>query len=118
MQQDTVCIPETKGTVPAKPSADSQASLIDNGVLTKHEAAAPPALKVALLTGGFDRPYAFGLAMSLVAGNVHLDVIGSDSVDSPEMHSTPNLRFLNLWPSKRPRSSRLRSVWSMIRHYF
>lgn len=54
-------------------------------------------LPVALLTGGKDRPYAYGLAMSLVAGqNVQLEVVGSDEVDSPEMHSTRNLLFRNL----------------------
>jgi glycosyltransferase involved in cell wall biosynthesis len=59
----------------------------------------PPAarsIQAVLLTGGKDRPYAFGLAMALAARNVLLDVIGSDEVDSPEMHSTPGLRFVNL----------------------
>ncbi|HEY2471997.1 MAG TPA: glycosyltransferase family 4 protein [Terracidiphilus sp.] len=92
-------------------------SLIESDISVKNEAAAPPALKVALLTGGFDRPYAFGLAMSLVSTNVLLDVIGSESVDSPEMHSTPNLHFINLWPAKRAKSSILRSAWAMIQHY-
>jgi D-inositol-3-phosphate glycosyltransferase len=62
---------------------------------------APVELEVALVTGGFDRPYAFGLAMALVSKGICLDVIGSDGVDSPEMHTTPNLRFLNLWGSQR-----------------
>ena len=53
-------------------------------------------LEVGLLTGGQDRHYAFGLAMALIDKGVRLDVIGSDSVDGPEMHSTPRLRFLNL----------------------
>ena len=53
-------------------------------------------LQVALWTGGFDRPYAFGLAMALAAKGVALDVIGSDEVDSPEMHSTSGLRFRNI----------------------
>jgi len=55
----------------------------------------------ALLTGGFDRPYAFGLAMALASKGVCLDVIGSDEVDSPELHTTPGLKFLNLEGSKR-----------------
>jgi glycosyltransferase involved in cell wall biosynthesis len=53
-------------------------------------------LEVGLLTGGQDRHYAYGLAMALIAKNVSLDVIGSDSVDGPEMHGTARLRFLNL----------------------
>ncbi len=55
-----------------------------------------PQVKSALFTGGKDRPYAFGLAMGLVAQNVLLDVVGSDEVDSPEMHATAKLQFLNL----------------------
>jgi D-inositol-3-phosphate glycosyltransferase len=64
----------------------------------------PPAelhVEVALLTGGQDRHYAFGLAMALIEKGVCLDVIGSDLVDGPEMHITPRLRFLNLHGSKR-----------------
>jgi glycosyltransferase involved in cell wall biosynthesis len=56
----------------------------------------PVELEVGLLTGGFDRPYALGLAMALTATNVRLEVVGSDEVDTPEMHTTPKLKFLNL----------------------
>lgn len=52
-------------------------------------------LKVAVLTGCKDRPYAFGLAMALIAKGVGVDMIGSDLEDCPELHATPNLRFLN-----------------------
>ena len=65
--------------------------------------------RVALLTAGQDRPYAFGLAMSLSARGVCLDVIGSDAVDSPEMHTTPNMTFFNL------RGSRSRDVGILTR---
>lgn len=60
--------------------------------------------EVALLTGGQDPHYAFGLAMALIAKGVGLDVIGSDLVDGPEMHSAPQLRFLNLYGSKQEAS--------------
>jgi hypothetical protein len=59
------------------------------------------AIDAALLTGGVDRPYAYGLAMALLSKNVRLDVFGSDVVDSPEMHRSPNLRLYNLWPARR-----------------
>jgi len=58
-------------------------------------------IAIGLLTGCQDRPYAFGLAMALAARGVRLDVIGSDEVDSPEMHSTPELHFLNLRGNQR-----------------
>lgn len=69
---------------------------------TAHLSGSRPQLHAALLTGGKDRPYAFGLAQALAAQNVQLEVVGSDEVDSPEMHSTPGLTFLNLHGSMRP----------------
>jgi D-inositol-3-phosphate glycosyltransferase len=52
-------------------------------------------IEIGLLTGCQDRPYAFGLAMSLISRGIHVDLIGSEEIDSPELHVTPNLRFLN-----------------------
>ena len=52
-------------------------------------------IEIGLLTGCQDRPYAFGLAMGLVSKGERLEMIGGDSEDSPELHVTPNLRFLN-----------------------
>ncbi len=76
--------------------AQTSAGLIQESVRSE--------IKIALLTGGFDRPYAYGLAMALIAKGMCLEVIGSDEIDSPEMHSTPNLSFLNLQGSKREAS--------------
>jgi glycosyltransferase involved in cell wall biosynthesis len=42
--------------------------------------------------------------MALIAKDVSLDVIGSDSVDGPEMHGTARLRFLNLHGSNKETS--------------
>jgi glycosyltransferase involved in cell wall biosynthesis len=56
---------------------------------------------VALLTGGFDRPYVFGLSQALLSQGIRLDVIGSDDVDGPEMHRTPRLSFLNFHGTQR-----------------
>lgn len=53
-------------------------------------------LKVALLTGGGDRHYAFGLMMSLVQAGVRLDCIGGDEIDSPEMNTTPGLTYFRM----------------------
>jgi D-inositol-3-phosphate glycosyltransferase len=57
-------------------------------------------VEVALLTGGQDPHYATGLAVALAAQGVTVDVIGSDSVDGPEMQVTPRLRFFNLHGNK------------------
>jgi D-inositol-3-phosphate glycosyltransferase len=52
-------------------------------------------VEIGLLTGCQDRPYAFGLAMALASKRVGVDIIGGDDIDSPELHATSNLRFLN-----------------------
>jgi glycosyltransferase involved in cell wall biosynthesis len=58
---------------------------------------------VTVLTGGFDRPYAFGLAMALNAQGIALDVIGNQDIESPEMHATPRLNFLIFYPNSFPK---------------
>jgi len=56
----------------------------------------PIEFDVALLTGGQDPPYAFGVATAMAAQGVSMEIIGNDLVDSPEFHTTPKLKFLNL----------------------
>jgi D-inositol-3-phosphate glycosyltransferase len=51
---------------------------------------------VALLTGGIDKPYAFGLASALGLNGVAVDFIGSDELDCAEIRAVPGLTFLNL----------------------
>ena len=55
-----------------------------------------PALSIALLTGGDDRPYALGMASALVAQGIATDFIGSDKLDALELHRSSLLTFLNL----------------------
>ncbi|HET9180155.1 MAG TPA: glycosyltransferase family 4 protein [Terriglobia bacterium] len=58
-------------------------------------------VEAALLTGGTDRHYAYGLAMSLASSGVCLDVVGGADIDGPEMRSTSGLTYLSLrkgWP--------------------
>lgn len=60
------------------------------------KAALPPARRpVSLLTGGFDKPYAYGITRALAAQGLEVEVIGSNDIDSPEMHNTPGVTFLN-----------------------
>lgn len=92
----------------------------DNGNATHapYSAAPRPCLQgVALLTGGTDRHYFFGLATALISKGVRLEVIGSDDVDGPEMHSTPMVTFLNLRGSRNSGAS-LRSKVSRIVAYY
>ncbi len=77
----------------------------------------PQEIKSTLLTGGFDRAYAFGLAMALIAKGVSLEMIGSDDVDSPELHNTPKLSFLNLQGDKGQRGSMAEKISAMLAYY-
>lgn len=76
-----------------------------------------PGLQVGLLTGGGDRHYAFGLAMALTSKNVCVDFVGGDEVDSPELHDTPNMNFLNLRRSGRQHASLGRKILRISAYY-
>ncbi len=64
-----------------------------------------PQASVALLTGGSDRPYAYGLSTSLVSKGITLDFIGSDQLDFPEFRHQPQVSFFNLHGDLRPGAS-------------
>jgi glycosyltransferase involved in cell wall biosynthesis len=81
---------------------------------------APEAAKivVALLTGGGDRPYAYGLATELVAKGIDFDLIGSDELDFPELHNLPGVRFLNLRGSQKSDASFKNKTSRVLAYYF
>jgi hypothetical protein len=74
-------------------------------------------IAVTLLTGGIDRPYTFGLAMELAAKGAVLDVIGSDSVDFREFHTTPGINFLNLQSNQRADINVVMKVGRLAAYY-
>jgi D-inositol-3-phosphate glycosyltransferase len=74
-------------------------------------------VEVGLLTGGCDKPYAFGLATALASKGVTLDFIGSDELDDPELHTSPTLRFLNLRGCQRQDASFARKGWRILVYY-
>ena len=74
-------------------------------------------IEVGLLTGGIDKPYAFGLAMALTSTGVHLDFVGSDEIDSPELHTRSNLRFLNLRGDQSHGASLAAKIWRILLYY-
>jgi D-inositol-3-phosphate glycosyltransferase len=77
----------------------------------------PVDINVAVLTGGIDRPYTFGLSMALISKGVGLDVIGSTEVESPEMHGTPGLNFLNLQGNPREQAGPVKKVTRVLAFY-
>jgi len=92
-------------------------TLAENIVGLGIPAAEEVGMEVALLTGCQDRPYAFGLSIALASKGINLDVIGSDEVDSPEMHATRGLRFLNLRGSHRQSTSPVKKTWGVLAYY-
>jgi D-inositol-3-phosphate glycosyltransferase len=72
---------------------------------------------VALLTAGRDPHYALGLATALIARGVSLDFIGSDEVDSPRLHGTPRVRFLNLRGDQRRNVALARKISRVAVYY-
>ena len=74
-------------------------------------------LDVAVLTGCQDRPYAYGLVMALISKDVHVDMIGSDAEDSPDLHVTPNLRFLNFRGSQNEGDKFATKLNKLARYY-
>ena len=73
-------------------------------------------ISVALLTGGGDKHYAFGLATALVSKGASLDVIGSDDLDCPEFHG-PQVNFLNLRGDQKTEVSLLKKVSRILLYY-
>ncbi|HUN60357.1 MAG TPA: glycosyltransferase family 4 protein [Candidatus Sulfotelmatobacter sp.] len=72
---------------------------------------------VGILTGCQDRPYAFGLTMALIAKGARVDMIGSDLEDSPELHITPNLRFLNFRGGLHENDRFVIKLYKLMRYY-
>lgn len=76
-----------------------------------------PEVAVALLTGGGDRPYAFGLATALISKGAAMDLIGSDDLDFAEVHNKSKVRFLNLRGDQSSNVSFLRKTLRVLAYY-
>ena len=75
-------------------------------------------MKVSLLTGGSDRPYAFGLLNTLVARDIEIDFIGSDEFKPSEVLIDPKVSFLNLRGDTSPAAPRRQKIDRIGRYYF
>jgi glycosyltransferase involved in cell wall biosynthesis len=83
--------------------------------VSDHDAGAR--LKVALLTGGANKPYALGLASALKAEGLLLDFIGSDTVSAPELHGTAQINFFNLRGDQSPAATFPRKALRLLTYY-
>ena len=97
-----------------KSETRDQKSAITNQ--TQSSVLSPAAIRISLLTGGGDKPYALGLAATLAAHGISLDFIGSDDV-GPSLNNNPQVRFLNLRGDQRPEASRMTKVLRVLKYY-
>src|SRR5215469_3789976 len=74
-------------------------------------------IAVSLLTGGGDKPYAFGLATELIRRRIVLDLIGSDDLDCPDFRDKPRVHFLNLRGDQRTEVSFAKKILRVFVYY-
>jgi glycosyltransferase involved in cell wall biosynthesis len=74
--------------------------------------------RVAILTGGGDRPYALGLASALISQGIALDFIASDELDDPSLREHVLVNFLNLRKEMRADVSSTRKVARVLLYYW
>jgi glycosyltransferase involved in cell wall biosynthesis len=84
-------------------------STIDNQLSTT--------LRIALLTGGGDKPYALGMAAALTSVGIHVDFIGSDDLSVPKLLNDPLVNFLNLRGDQCPDASRMAKALRVLSYY-
>jgi glycosyltransferase involved in cell wall biosynthesis len=85
--------------------------------LSESTAAAANQIEVALLTGGSDRPYVYGLTMQLMSKGAALDLLGSDELNFQEFRNQPRLNFLNLRRDLPPNATFIRKALRVVMYY-
>lgn len=74
--------------------------------------------RVAVLTGGGDRPYALGIAAALTAEKIEVDFIGSDELKSVELDGNPLVKFLNLRGGQDSKAGIVTKTLRVLIYYF
>jgi D-inositol-3-phosphate glycosyltransferase len=75
------------------------------------------ARRIALLTGGGDKPYALGMAAALASKGMNVDFIGSDDLAVPNVLNDPRVKFLNLRGNARADASLFAKVRRVSKYY-
>jgi D-inositol-3-phosphate glycosyltransferase len=107
---------------PARREVRSQRSEVSDqqsafGNQTPSSVLRPPSIRVALLTGGGDKPYALGMAAALTSVGIHVDFVGSDDLSVPELLANPRLNFLNFRGDQREDASTKAKVLRVLKYY-
>jgi glycosyltransferase involved in cell wall biosynthesis len=77
----------------------------------------PSTLRIALLTGGGDKPYALGVAAALTSQGIFVDFIGSDELSVPAVLNNSRVTFLNLRGNQRADASPFSKAWRVLKYY-
>jgi glycosyltransferase involved in cell wall biosynthesis len=77
----------------------------------------PQPLRVALLTGGGDKPYALGMAAALTSEDISCDFIGSDDLSVPELLTNGRVNFLNLRGNQNPNANPIQKMARVLAYY-
>jgi D-inositol-3-phosphate glycosyltransferase len=75
-------------------------------------------MKIALLTGGGDKPYALGLLGALISKDVTVDFIGNDEMGSAETIGDRRVNFHNLRGDQSPTAPYLQKISRVMAYYF
>lgn len=75
-------------------------------------------MKVSLLTGGGDKPYALGLLEALVSKGITVDFIGSDDLGTAGIVHHANVNFLNLRGNQNPGAPVWKKCTRVSSYYF
>ena len=98
-------------------SSEARGRVAHRSVPSTNDEQLASTLHVALLTGGGDRPYALGMAAALTGAAIHLDFVGSDDLDVPELRDNPKVNFLNLRGDQRSEASDLAKAVRILKYY-
>jgi D-inositol-3-phosphate glycosyltransferase len=74
-------------------------------------------IKVSLLTGGGDTPYALGMLNTLIAKEIDVEFIGNADMEKREILSNKRVNFLNLRGDQNPSASKAKKVCRVLRYY-
>jgi glycosyltransferase involved in cell wall biosynthesis len=72
---------------------------------------------VTLLTGGWDRPYAFGMTTALIEAGLKVDLIAADDLAPEDFQNHPLLKVLTYRPSHAPGAGVLRKALNVLAYY-
>jgi glycosyltransferase involved in cell wall biosynthesis len=75
-------------------------------------------MRLALLTGGMDAPYALGLLSGIIGKSIVIDVIGNDEMKDKEVMKSSNVAYYNLRGDQNPQAQFIGKVFRVLTYYF